>query len=200
VTWSSLGLLGLKILSASAFTRRSQTVTRLASPSRCVLGTTSSQHAPSYFNAVSSHRVVSSWKGQCSVNSQIKRCSRSFRASKSSLAPLPKTRSDSLRKLRAYSKIVGITPDGTNDHHKSAHVGFFMGIAGTEVPRRPDIIFMDDNFSTVTQAIMWVGVSTMQFESSYSSRFQPMTSLLSSPSSREFWNVHPVCCCPAVMD
>jgi len=66
---------------------------------------------------------------------------------------------------------------------KSAHVGFFMGIAGTEVPRRLDIIFMDDNFSTVTQAIMWVSVSTMQFESSYSSRFQPMTSLLSSPSS-----------------
>ena len=41
VTWSSLVLLELKIHSASASARRSQTVTRLASPSRCVLGTTS---------------------------------------------------------------------------------------------------------------------------------------------------------------
>ena len=61
-------------------------------------------------------------------------------------------------KLRAYGEIVGVTGDGTNDGPalKTAHVGFSMGIAGTEVAKEAsDIILMDDNFSSIVKAIMW---------------------------------------------
>ncbi|KIJ66705.1 hypothetical protein HYDPIDRAFT_26133 [Hydnomerulius pinastri MD-312] len=63
-----------------------------------------------------------------------------------------------VEKLRALGEIVGVTGDGTNDGPalKTAHVGFSMGIAGTEVAKEAsDVILMDDNFSSIVKAIMW---------------------------------------------
>ncbi|KAJ7227098.1 Ca-transporting ATPase [Mycena pura] len=60
--------------------------------------------------------------------------------------------------LRQIGEIVGVTGDGTNDGPalKTAHVGFSMGIAGTEVAKEAsDIILMDDNFASIVKAIMW---------------------------------------------
>ncbi|KDQ14940.1 hypothetical protein BOTBODRAFT_109588 [Botryobasidium botryosum FD-172 SS1] len=60
--------------------------------------------------------------------------------------------------LKDLGEVVGVTGDGTNDGPalKSAHVGFSMGIAGTEVAKEAsDIILMDDNFSSIVSAIMW---------------------------------------------
>jgi Ca2+-transporting ATPase len=60
--------------------------------------------------------------------------------------------------LKSIGEIVGVTGDGTNDGPalKTAHVGFSMGIAGTEVAKEAsDIILMDDNFSSIVKAIMW---------------------------------------------
>lgn len=60
--------------------------------------------------------------------------------------------------LKGIGEIVGVTGDGTNDGPalKTAHVGFSMGIAGTEVAKEAsDIILMDDNFSSIVKAIMW---------------------------------------------
>ncbi|KAI0046577.1 calcium-translocating P-type ATPase [Auriscalpium vulgare] len=60
--------------------------------------------------------------------------------------------------LKGLGDIVGVTGDGTNDGPalKTAHVGFSMGIAGTEVAKEAsDIILMDDNFSSIVKAIMW---------------------------------------------
>jgi Ca2+-transporting ATPase len=63
-----------------------------------------------------------------------------------------------VEKLRTLGEIVAVTGDGTNDGPalKTAHVGFSMGIAGTEVAKEAsDIILMDDNFSSIVKAIMW---------------------------------------------
>lgn len=63
-----------------------------------------------------------------------------------------------VERLRSIGEIVGVTGDGTNDGPalKTADVGFSMGIAGTEVAKEAsDIILMDDNFSSIVQAIMW---------------------------------------------
>ncbi|KAG6329880.1 hypothetical protein ID866_9209 [Astraeus odoratus] len=63
-----------------------------------------------------------------------------------------------VEKLRSFGEIVGVTGDGTNDGPalKTAHVGFSMGIAGTEVAKEAsDVILMDDNFSSIVKAIMW---------------------------------------------
>ena len=60
--------------------------------------------------------------------------------------------------IKARGEIVGVTGDGSNDSLalKEAHVGFSMGIAGTEVAKEAsDIILMDDNFSSIVSAIMW---------------------------------------------
>ena len=60
--------------------------------------------------------------------------------------------------LKELGDVVGVTGDGTNDGPalKTAHVGFSMGIAGTEVAKEAsDIILMDDNFSSIVKAIMW---------------------------------------------
>lgn len=60
--------------------------------------------------------------------------------------------------LRDRGDIIGVTGDGTNDGPalKTAHVGFSMGVTGTEVAKEAsDIILMDDNFSSIVHAIMW---------------------------------------------
>src|SRR5260221_2764361 len=63
-----------------------------------------------------------------------------------------------LETLKEHNDIVGVTGDGTNDGPalKTAHVGFSMGVTGTEVAKEAsDIILMDDNFSSIVHAIMW---------------------------------------------
>lgn len=63
-----------------------------------------------------------------------------------------------VEKLKSLGETVCVTGDGTNDGPalKTAHVGFSMGIAGTEVAKEAsDIILMDDNFSSIVSAIMW---------------------------------------------
>jgi len=63
-----------------------------------------------------------------------------------------------VNKLKESGEIVAVTGDGTNDAPalKLAHVGFSMGIAGTEVAKEAsDIILMDDNFSSIVKALMW---------------------------------------------
>ncbi|KAH9015966.1 calcium-translocating P-type ATPase [Lactarius deliciosus] len=60
--------------------------------------------------------------------------------------------------LKKLGDVVGVTGDGTNDGPalKTAHVGFSMGIAGTEIAKEAsDIILMDDNFSSIANAITW---------------------------------------------
>ncbi|KAH9159733.1 hypothetical protein EDB89DRAFT_1070862 [Lactarius sanguifluus] len=57
--------------------------------------------------------------------------------------------------LKELGEIVGVS---TNDGPalKAAHVGFSMGAAGTEVAKEAsDIILMDDNFSSIVNAIIW---------------------------------------------
>ena len=61
-------------------------------------------------------------------------------------------------KLKSFGEIVGVTGDGSNDTLalKEAHVGFSMGLTGTEVAKEAsDIILMDDNFASIVTAITW---------------------------------------------
>ena len=61
-------------------------------------------------------------------------------------------------KLKSMGEIVAVTGDGTNDGPalKSANVGFSMGLSGSEVAKEAsDIVLLDDNFSSIVNAIMW---------------------------------------------
>ena len=60
--------------------------------------------------------------------------------------------------LKELGDVVGVTGEGTNDGPalKTAHVGFSLGIAGTEVAKEAsDIILMGDDFSSIVNAIKW---------------------------------------------
>ena len=62
-----------------------------------------------------------------------------------------------VEKLKELGDVVGVTGGGTNDVPalKNAHVGFSMGISGTEVAKEAsDIILVDDNFTSAVKAIM----------------------------------------------
>ena len=62
-----------------------------------------------------------------------------------------------VERLKELGDVVGVTGGGTNDGPalKTAHVGFSMGISGTEVAKEAsDIILMDDAFPSIVNAIM----------------------------------------------
>ncbi|ESK85120.1 calcium-transporting atpase [Moniliophthora roreri MCA 2997] len=70
----------------------------------------------------------------------------------------PEDKKTLVETLKHIGEVVGVTGDGTNDGPalKTAHVGFSMGIAGTEVAKEAsDIILMDDNFASIVKAIIW---------------------------------------------
>ncbi|MBQ2725026.1 MAG: calcium-translocating P-type ATPase, PMCA-type [Clostridia bacterium] len=69
----------------------------------------------------------------------------------------PADKSRLIRIAKASSHITGMTGDGINDAPalKAADVGFAMG-SGTDVAREAgDIVITDDNFSSITQAILF---------------------------------------------
>jgi len=70
---------------------------------------------------------------------------------------LPTDKSRLVRVCQALEKVVGMTGDGVNDSAalKKADVGFAMG-SGSEVAKEAsDIVILDDNFNSITQAILY---------------------------------------------
>jgi len=60
--------------------------------------------------------------------------------------------------LMQLGNIVAVTGDGANDASalSKSHVGFAMGIAGTQAAKEAsDIIIMDDNFASIVKAVLW---------------------------------------------
>ena len=61
-------------------------------------------------------------------------------------------------RLKKLGDVVAVTGDGTNDGPalRTADVGFSMGISGTEVAKEAaSIILMDDDFTSIVNAILW---------------------------------------------
>jgi len=60
--------------------------------------------------------------------------------------------------LMQLGNIVAVTGDGANDASalSKSHVGFAMGIAGTQAAKEAsDIIILDDNFASIVKAVLW---------------------------------------------
>jgi len=60
--------------------------------------------------------------------------------------------------LMQQGHIVAVTGDGANDASalSKSHVGFAMGIAGTQAAKEAcDIVVLDDNFASIVKAVMW---------------------------------------------
>jgi len=63
-----------------------------------------------------------------------------------------------VERLKQFGEVVAVTGDGANDGPAliTADVGFSMGISGTEIAKEASsIILMDDNFSSIVNAIAW---------------------------------------------
>lgn len=69
----------------------------------------------------------------------------------------PTDKSRLVRIAQSVEKVVGMTGDGVNDSSalKKADVGFAMG-SGAEVSKEAaDIVILDDNFASITQAVLY---------------------------------------------
>lgn len=72
-------------------------------------------------------------------------------------SPLDKQRLVWLLKEQ-LGEIVAVTGDGSNDGPalKAAHVGFSMGITGTQLAQEASsIVLLDDNFASIVKAVSW---------------------------------------------
>ncbi|GAM23189.1 hypothetical protein SAMD00019534_063640 [Acytostelium subglobosum LB1] len=70
---------------------------------------------------------------------------------------LPRDKTRFVQVAQAMHKVVGMTGDGVNDSAalKHADVGFAMG-SGSEVSKEAaDIVILDDNFASITQAVLY---------------------------------------------
>jgi len=70
---------------------------------------------------------------------------------------LPTDKSRLVKACQGINKVVGMTGDGVNDSAalKKADVGFAMG-SGSEVAKEAaDIVILDDNFQSLTQAVLY---------------------------------------------
>jgi len=70
---------------------------------------------------------------------------------------LPTDKSRFVNLAKQLNKVVGMTGDGVNDSAalKAADVGFAMG-SGSEVSKEAaDIVILDDNFQSITQAVLY---------------------------------------------
>jgi Ca2+-transporting ATPase len=70
---------------------------------------------------------------------------------------LPTDKSRLVRIAQSQNEVVGMTGDGVNDSSalKRADVGFAMG-SGTEVAKEAsDVVILDDNFFSITQAVLY---------------------------------------------